>query len=329
MKRATAVWFPAILAGLWGCASSSQEYPAQEFQAPDGGSRAEPQRRLEDLALLYDDTIVTQSARTVDFNGQAVVPRYIYTDKDKGGRDLAVNVVSTKAVFGLNENMTVGVTIPYVNKRLRRTNPTSGQPETLRSDGVGDLPIVGKYRFFQDSGAGETTEAAVIFGLELPTGRTNITEGGMRLEQPLQPGSGSVDAILGGAFTRVDGRWLVNANILGKINSEADDYRFGNTYRFDIGGQFRLYPARYERFDQTTVNLIVELNTIYAEEDTFQGSTLADTGGLKMFVTPGLQVIVTENVLFEGAVQLPAILNLHGSQLEENLRVIFGLRVRF
>ena len=37
----------------------------------------------------------------------------------------------------------------------------------------------------------------------------------------------------------------------------------------------------------------------------------------------------TENLLFEGAVQLPAILNLHGSQLEENLRVIFGLRVRF
>ncbi len=329
MKRATQVWFQAILAGFWGCASSSQEYPARESQVPVGGSQLAHQRRLEDLALLYDDTIVTLSARTVDFNGQAVVPRYTYTDKNKGGRDLAVNVVSTKAVFGLNANTTVGVTIPYVNKRLRRTNPMSGQPETLRSDGVGDLPIVGKYRFFQDSGAGETTEAAVIFGLELPTGRTNITEGGVRLSQPLQPGSGSVDAILGAAFTRVDGRWLVNADLLGKINSEADDYRFGNTYRFDIGGQYRLYPARYERFDQTTVNLIAELNTIYAEKDTFQGPTLADTGGLKMFVTPGLQVIVSEDMLFEAGVQLPAILNLHGSQLEENLRVIIGLRARF
>ena len=232
-------------------------------------------------------------------------------------------MVTTRVVFGLNENLTLGLTVPYVSKRLERTSGT------LHSDGLGDVPITGKYRFFQETGLGETTEAAAIFGSKLPTGRTNVTDGGMRLPQPLQPGSGSLDAILGGAFTRVDGRWLLNADLLGKFNSEADDYRFGNTYRFDVGGQFRLYPGRYTSFDQTTVNLIAELNTSYAEHDTFDGSTLPDTGGLKMFATPGLQVIVSENVLFEGAVQIPVYRNLHGSQLEENFRLILGLRARF
>ncbi len=317
-----------LLTVIFGCVSSSPRLPPQEIQALGSENRGKRQS-LEDLALLYDDTIVTQSARTVDFNGQSVIPRYRYTDLDKGDRDLTVQLVTTRVVFGLNENTTLALTIPYVSKRLEGTNPVSGTRETLNSDGLGDVPITGKYRFFQETGLGETTEAAAIFGLKLPTGRTNVSDGGMRLPQPLQPGSGSLDAILGGAFTRVDGRWLLNSDLLGKFNSEADDYRFGNTYRFDVGGQFRLYPGRYTSFDQTTVNLIAELNTIYAEHDSFQGSTRPDTGGLKMFATPGLQVIVSESTLFEGAVQLPVYRNLHGSQLEENFRIIFGLRTRF
>ena len=117
--------------------------------------------------------------------------------------------------------------------------------------------------------------------------------------------------------------------MLSKINSEADDYRFGNTYRFDVGGQFRLYPARYVSYDQTTVNLVLELNTSYAERDSFQGSTQRDTGGFNMFLTPGLQVIVSENVLFETAVLLPVLQDLHGSALEEDYRLIVGMRARF
>ena len=323
-----------LLAGLCACASSppyslSQKLERYSGVGQEGVGQGDRQRRLADLALLYDDTIVTQSARTVDFNGQSIVPRFSYTESEKGDRDLRVRVATTRFVFGLNENLTLGLTIPYVNKSLERSNPSSGMRETLRSDGLGDVPVMGKYRFFQKSGAGETTEAAVIFGLELPSGRTNVEDGGSRLSQPLQPGSGSLDAILGVAFTRVDGRWLLNADLIGKFNTEADDYRFGNTYRFDVGAQYRVYPGRYESFDQTTVNLVAELNSSYAEQSTFQGATLPDTGGLKVFATPGIQVIVSENMLFEGAIQIPVIRSLRGSQLEEKFRIIFGLRARF
>ena len=36
-----------------------------------------------------------------------------------------------------------------------------------------------------------------------------------------------MDVILGGAFTRVDGRWLLNADVLSKINSEDDIHGAG------------------------------------------------------------------------------------------------------
>ncbi len=56
---------------------------------------------------------------------------------------------------------------------------------------------------------------------------------------------------------------------------------------------------------------------------------MSDSGGFKAFATPGLQLIVSESVLFEAAVQIPVYRDLHGSQLEENFRAILGMRVRF
>jgi hypothetical protein len=290
------------------------------------GSR---QRQLEDLGLRRDDTIVTESARTVDFNGQAVVPRYVYTELDKGDQELTVQTAATRVVFGLGRDVTAGLTVPYVHKVLRRTNPITSLRETLRSDGLGDATATAKYRFFQDAGPGETTEGAALFGLELPTGRADAAEDGARLPQPLQPGSGSVDAILGAAFTRVDGRWQVNADAIGKLNSQADGYRFGNTYRADAGVQLRLHPARYTSFDQATVNLIAELNAVFAERDAEGGATVLDSGGLKVFATPGVQVIASDCVLLEAAVSIPVYRALHGSQLEESFQTILGMRARF
>ena len=281
--------------------------------------------QLENLGLVYDDTIVTQSARTVDFNGQAVVPRFVQVKKSGGGRDLSVSTALTKVVFGLREDVTLAVTLPYVSKRLEQPG---GSP-TLRSEGLGDTPVVAKYRFYQRTGLGETTEAAAIFGLELPTGRDGVSTGGVTLPPPLQPGSGSLDAILGGAFTRIRGRWLLNADLLAKVNSEANDYRFGTVIRADVGGHYRAYPARYERYDQPTLNLVAELNGVWSDRDSQDGTRVDNSGGTVLFVTPGLQFILNQSLLFEGAVQLPVVMDLNGTQLEQDYAAILGLRIRF
>ena len=61
--------------------------------------------------------------------------------------------------------------------------------------GLGDVSAIAKCRFFKRPELGATTELAALFGVKLPTGRDDVRDGGMRLSQPLQPGSGSVDAI--------------------------------------------------------------------------------------------------------------------------------------
>jgi hypothetical protein len=281
--------------------------------------------RLLALGLAYDDTIVTTSGRTVDFNGQAVIPRYIRTAKSGSGSDLAVDVAVTNVVFGLNSDFTLTLGIPYVTKRLDRP----GTASTLNSEGLGDAPLIAKYRFYQNTGLAKTTEASALFGFELPTGRDGVRDGGALLPMPLQPGSGSLDTIVGGAITRVDGRWLGSASVIGKLNSEASAYRFGDMLRADVGGHYRALPARYERFDQLTVNLVAELNSVWLARDSAAGNRVEDSGGFKVFATPGVQVILNRFLLFEAAVQLPVVMDLNGSQLEEDYVAILGLRARF
>ena len=175
----------AVLAGVMLTSCATIESPSRGYAET---TPAGDDPRLLQLGLLYDDTIVTESGRTVDFSGQAVVPRYIHVQKRGSGADLSVDVAVTNVVFGLNKDFTVKLGIPYVTKRLDQP----GSAPTLRSEGLGDAPLLGKYRFYQKTGPGETTEAAALFGLELPTGRDDVRDGGMTLPQPLQPGSGSL-----------------------------------------------------------------------------------------------------------------------------------------
>jgi len=296
-----------------------------DLPAPDSRSHLKEEPSLAQMGLLYDDTIVTQSGRTVDFNGQAFIPRSVHVSKSGGGSDLDVDLSIANIVFGLNRDLTLKVGIPYITKRLDRPGALS----TLNSGGFGDTLVSAKYRFFQKTGIAETTEAAVIFGVELPTGRDDVRDAGTLLPAPLQPGSGSVDALLGAAITRVDGRWLGSADLIAKLNSQANDYRFGNVLRADFGGQFRLLPIHYEHFDQLTVNLVAELNSSWSERDRLGGAEVANSGGFRLFATPGVQVIFNRFFLLEAAVQIPLALELNGPQLEEDFVSIIGFRFRF
>ncbi len=324
---------------------SETEPTLAESGHPDPPSDSSPDRTLTEaqsdaIGLTYDDTIFTASARTVDFNGQALIPRFSYLQatnvydgnsrkSDPTDRELRVYATTLRGVIGLHEDVTLSLTLPYLFKELKTR--TAGQRMRLSSDGLGDLSVVGKWRFFKLPELGETTEAAGFLGLELPTGKDDERDSGMRLPQPLQPGSGSVDGILGLAFTRLwdGGRWLVNADTFYKANSEANDYQFGNVLRFDVGGQYRVYPWRYEYYDQLTLNAILELNGSYAEKDTLDGDRLGTTGGLKLFVSPGIQAIVTDSLLLETGIQIPFYRDLNGPQLAEDFRVTVELRWRF
>jgi len=284
-------------------------------------------RRLErNPALVFDDTIITLSARTQDFNGQALVPRTLHASRSRGPRQLTVDQFVLRGVVGVDEDTTISALLPIVRKSLREPSAGGGPRRHIETVGLGDTLIMGKRQIYKKFGPGEATVASVLLGLEVPTGKTSHHFGGRLLPRPLQSGSGSFDALVGGAFTHVDGRWLINADAVFKLNTQADGFRFGNELRLDIGGQYRAIPSKYTSYDETTVNLIAEINARYNGRDEALGTSLPDSGGWKIYFTPGIQVIVSENLLFEGAVLVPFFQDLNGTQLRDDYTLVLGLR---
>lgn len=234
------------------------------------------------------DTIFTASARTKDVAGQGVIPRFTYVQAtnvfDGNSRQpnpeqlgLRAFVETIGVVYGVTEDVTLAVTLPIIEEEFRRT--VGGERVKLRANGIGDVPVLAKWRLLARREQTGTLEAAFLGGLELPTGDDGASGDGRRLPPPLRLGSGSIDAIAGGALTWIDGRLGLNADVIYKANSEANDVRLGNILRFDLGPNFRIYPGRYERSDEFTLYGILELNGVYAERDEVSGERVLNSGG--------------------------------------------------
>jgi hypothetical protein len=102
--------------------------------------------------------------------------------------------------WGFFRNFDLTVLVPVVTNHFDFAGPAAipGQGGT----GLGDAMVLVKYRFYRKDSERGTTQASVVFGPKIPTGRTDLTglDGG-RLPAGLQPGSGSIDFFLAGDFT--------------------------------------------------------------------------------------------------------------------------------
>jgi len=130
--------------------------------------------------------------------------------------------LSLNAAYGLTDNLTIGLNLPYVTRTGLREgihhHEEHEEVEHLSTDsdaitespeisylgdasGLGDLSFYSQYRFIGDSDSRK--HASVLLGIKMPTGKTNVSnDEGHRFEAEHQPGSGSWDLLAGLAFTR-------------------------------------------------------------------------------------------------------------------------------
>lgn len=186
--------------------------------------------------------------------------------------------------FGLARDLSLSFRAPIIYRHERYAR--SGH---INDDGgIGDLTILGKYRFFQkDTGPLDTIRAAVLVGLDFRLG-----------DQPFT--SDSYDPILGLAYTQIAGRHGFNASTTWTFTLDGlDGYplRAGmlnaDVWRTDLAYLYRLVPAEFTIDSAGGLYLVGELNTVY--------ETNAD---VEMFVSPGIMWEAAHWVL-EASVQLP------------------------
>jgi len=246
-------------------------------------------------------------------------------------RKLTVYEETFTFVHGVTRNLTLGLTVPVVEKELEfRT--ASGGKATVRSQGVGDITLVSAYRFLRLDAPRRTTQLSFLGALKLPSGSDSRTSSRFRLLDPtatsnrlppdLQIGSGSVDGIIGlGGFQNFD-RLSFYASAQYKANSEANDFRAGNTLFYDFTTDWVFLESR-------NLFLVLEFNGVYTARSEMSGEKLRNSGGNTLFISPGIVYLPIPQLILDTSVQIPIVQHVNGRQLAPDYTVLVGLRYLF
>ena len=249
------------------------------------------------------------------------------TDGQTGSPELRVRAIPLSIVYGTRPGLSVVAILPFVDKTFTSPSPV-GASEIGGDGSLGDAVFLVKWRFFKrDRGRG-TVQLAVEGGVKAPPGRNDqLDRSGRQLPPPLQPGTGSWDPTVDfiGTYVPTGGnaRWVFSGGVGFTAATEADNFEFGNRVSYDGMARYRIHPVRYPGRDTF---LLLELNGRWQDRATANRTRVSDSGGHVIYVSPGLQVLVKQNVILEGGVQLPVRRAFNGTQLEPNFTVLVGLR---
>lgn len=290
-----------------------------------GGGRAHWPAGLLVLGLAFLPARVVAapifgaSPRTQFFLGTALRSFALYQKSEGGGNELKVWTAPAIFSYALITDATLNLVVPYQRRHLE--TPVGD----FDADGIADIILFGKYRFYRRDVPFGRDQISFIGGLELPSGSTSKGPG-IKAAPSLQLGSGGVDGIVGVAAGTTRSWYSIEGAVQGKINSEAQDFKFGNVLLYDLYLAYQTYPEWPTPPAQ--LNFSVEFNGRTFGDNEVDGKDL-DTGGTVLFISPGIQYIVTENLLFETGAQIPIVRDFPSGRLEPDFNVLFGFRFIF
>ncbi|MCB1753748.1 MAG: transporter, partial [Gammaproteobacteria bacterium] len=113
-----------------------------------------------------------------------------------------------------------------------------------------------------------------------------------------------------------------------QANNEANSFEAGDVARLDGSMQYRLWPQTLTGGLPDFLYGVIEANLVHQGKDRINGSTDPNSGGTRLFLTPGIQY-VSKRWIVEGAVQIPVIQDLNGTALENDYIARFSVRFNF
>lgn len=245
---------------------------------------------------------------------------------------------SLSAGYGVTDNLMVALRLPYI----RRENTKGGELDNGVADvdihgdteGIGDLSILGQYRFFQSGD--RTLLSSVIVGLELPTGETDVEDNhGDRHEIEHQPGSGSWDPSIGIALTRLFDPLVLDANITYTLATEGarrttlnDQLNFNAALSYRVEMEKQHDHSHDEAHSHYKWDFIIELNGEWHSKIDVDGDKDPHSGGTLVYLSPGLRMTPVGDWSFSLSVGRPVVQDLNGKQHETDWRIIAGTSLR-
>ncbi len=193
-----------------------------------------------------------------------------------------------------------------------------------RSEGFGDFKLTGIYKLLM----ADNSFIGPIAGLKFPTGQTKERDDyGVKFEPELQPGSGSFDPIMGGAFQHHIGRFGLNGNVLYTIRTRGHQhYQFGNLLSSYLYLDYLLNPD--SRYFKTKIGLDTTIQNEQKHSSRGVGK-LSDSGGTTWLMGPQFSVRGNSRVSVFGNILFPVYQNLGG--VHQLVRFVWnaGIKISF
>jgi len=199
--------------------------------------------------------------------------------------------------------------------------------------GLGNFTVWSKYRFFRTVKTYGDRQAAIRFGLELPTGKKDApTQARVNapafVRQQLTPINGGLSPHVDLAFSQAGGRFIFGGNAEGILRSERDGFRMGHEVRVNTDTEYVLLPRKYDA-PGGELFVILETSFVHRGQGHLNGTSVTGSNSTEYYLAPGLQYAAAPRFVVEGSFQFPLIRNTGPLVLRTDRNILFGVRYLF
>lgn len=226
-----------------------------------------------------------------------------------GHESVVENRFTTALSYTFHDRVVAVARVPFTSRDMTAPDGRASQ------DGLSDPELYALARIWSSEfapGMGRRAWISVLGGVKTAWGQNDIAKQGARLDEHLQPGTGSTDW-----FGGLSGVYLFNSrsSFFGstqyrRTGTNSAGYKYGNIAMANAGYEHKLG----KRFDGA-----VELNFRDAGRDVLDGSGALDpnTGGALLYLSPKLIVDLSKGLVGRLAIQIPVADGLNGEQKEK------------
>lgn len=275
-------------------------------------------------ALMPTMPIRTVSPGLTVYQGGAVLPRYQRVQQSFGTMRVSRDIWQLNVSYTPTPTLQLEAEIPYVRTRAQQGSVV------VTNNGLGNITLWGKYRFFRVVEQWGDKQAAVRFGLELPTGQSDVADAARLnvptfIRQQLAPINGGTSAHLEAAYSQAKGRWIFGGNVAGVVRSERDGFHIGHEFNLNTDLEYVMFPLKYRRPTKELFS-ILETNLTHRGKGRSASAAVANSDVTVFSLLPGLQYVASTRVVLEASYQWVVAQRGGGQALQPKRGWLFGLR---
>lgn len=209
-------------------------------------------------------------------------------------------------VYGFGHSLMGIATLPIVNRPDVSTSDATASRGTALGDPTFLVQFDGLYR---NNRPGGFTRLATFFGVRPPWGRESFT-------------SGAYDLVQGLIWTRTTPRWWTSADIQWTATTDRDGLKRSDALQLDASVMYRArtFPQTQDLF------LVLELNAIRRAQDIADDQAIESSGGGVIFLSPGAEIFVRRNLVFELSAQIPIDETFDDTRASPQWSLVAGFR---